>query len=121
MKVNDITIYFKFGEKFTIQQNDWEGAPCPICMQLVDYQSWREVATILELCVNDCYSDDLDEDELDDFIWREYERIVLEECRVFYYEDMTDTEEMMFEKLETEEQRDKFAEKVYERIKKGNN
>lgn len=121
MIVNDITIYFKFGEKFTIQQNDWEGAPCPICMQLVDYNSWREVATILELCVNDCYGSDLDDDELDDLIWREYERIVLEECRVFYYEDMTDEEYNIFDGLETEEEKDKFAEKVYNRIKSDNN
>lgn len=116
MIVNDITIYFKFGAKFTIQQNDWEGAPCPICMQLVDNKSWRKVADELEKIVNDCYSNEWDEDELDDFIWTEYERIVLEECRVFYYEDMTDTEEMVFEKL-TEKQKDKFAEKVLNRIK----
>lgn len=121
MIVNDITINFKFGEKFTIQQNDWEGAPCPICMQLVDYDSWYKVAEQLETCVNDCYSSEWDEDELDDFIWQEYERIVLEECHVFYYEDMTDEEYNIFDSLETEEQKDKFAEKVYNRIKSDNN
>lgn len=116
MKVNDLTIHFKCGKEFTMQQNDWESASDPICMQLVDYDSWYEVAKILELCVNDYYEDDMDEDEFDDFIWAEYERIVLEECRVFYYEDMTDTEYMTYNKLSEDEQ-DKFAEKVYERIK----
>ena len=117
MKVQDITIYFNFGNKFTIQQHDWESAPCSICMQLVDYNSWREVATNLEICVNDYYSSDMDEDEIDDFIWVEYERIVLEVCRVFYYEDMTDTEVLMYNNLNAEGQKDKFAEKVYQRIK----
>ena len=46
MKVNNITITLADNKdkKFTLEQNDWEGAPDSICMSLITEDSWRKVA-----------------------------------------------------------------------------
>ena len=90
MEVNNITITLRDNKdkKFTLEQNDWEGAPDPICMSLITQESWRKVADELEKSLNESFSTDLDEDELDDIFWSEYERLVLTHCKCFYYEDI---------------------------------
>ena len=41
MKVNNITITLADNKdkKFTLEQNDWESAPDPICMSLITEES----------------------------------------------------------------------------------
>ena len=43
MKVNNITITLRDNKdkKFTLDQNDWEGAPDPICMSLITQDSGK--------------------------------------------------------------------------------
>lgn len=116
MEVTPITIYFKSGKKFTLNKDDWECAPDPICMELVDNTMFNKVAEKLERSVNDTYSREWDEDDYEDFLWSEYEQIVLDVCECFYYEDMTDDEYVYYETLK-ENNRYEFAKKVYNRIK----
>ena len=118
MKINNITITLRDNKdkKFTLDQNDWEGAPDPICMSLITQQSWEKVADELEKSLNDYYSSDLDEDELDDIFWSEYERLVLTHCKCFYYEDMSDEEYDAYKSADDSEKCAIF-EKVYARIK----
>lgn len=118
MKAKEITIQAGNGISFTISQDDWESAPCPICMQLVDDESFSKVAdtlkrTIEENCIGCLYFD-----EVEDFIWREYENIVISTCRVFYYEDMTGEEYDEYMNSQEEKDRDRIAEIVYGRISK---
>ena len=118
MKINNITITLRDNKdkKFTLDQNDWEGAPDPICMSLITQESWEKVADELEKSLNDYYSSDLDEDELDDIFWSEYERLVLTHCKCFYYEDMSDEEYDAYKSADDSEKCAIF-EKVYARIK----
>ena len=118
MKVDNITITLADNKdkKFTLEQNDWEGAPDPICMSLITEESWRKVADELEKSLNEYYSPDIDEDLLDEVFWSEYERLVLKHCKCFYYEDMTSEE---YDAYNIADDADKCAilEKVYARIK----
>ena len=118
MEVNNITITLRDNKdkKFTLDQNDWEGAPDPICMSLITQESWRKVADELEKSLNESYSPDLDEDELDDIFWTEYERLVLTHCKCFYYEDMSDEEYDVYKSADDSEKCAIF-EKVHARIK----
>ena len=118
MKVNNITITLRDNKdkKFTLDQNDWEGALDPICMSLITQESWRKVADELEKSLNESFSLDLDEDELDDIFWSEYERLVLTHCKCFYYEDMSDEEYDAYKSADDSEKCAIF-EKVYARIK----
>ena len=118
MKVNNITITLADNKdkKFTLEQNDWEGAPDPICMSLITEESWRKVADELEKSLNEYYSPDIDEDLLDEVFWSEYERLVLKHRKCFYYEDMTSEE---YDAYNIADDADKCAilEKAYARIK----
>ena len=118
MKVDNITITLRDNKdkRFTLEQNDWEGAPDPICMSLITEDSWRKVADELENSMNDVYYTDIDEDLLDEVFWSEYERLVLKHCKCFYYEDMTDDE---YDAYKSADDADKCAilEKAYARIK----
>ena len=118
MKINNITITLADNKdkKFTLEQNDWECAPDPICMSLITEESWRKVADELENSMNDVYYTDIDEDLLDEVFWSEYERLVLKHCKCFYYADMTDDE---YDAYKSADDVDKCAilEKVYARIK----
>ena len=118
MKIDNITITLADNKdkKFTLEQNDWEGAPDPICMSLITEESWRKVADELENSMNDVYYTDIDEDLLDEVFWSEYERLVLKHCKCFYYEDMTDDE---YDAYKSADDADKCAilEKAYARIK----
>ena len=118
MKVNNITITLADNKdkKFTLEQNDWECAPDPICMSLITEESWRKVADELEKSLHEYYSPEIDEDLLDEVFWREYERLVLKHCKCFYYEDMTDDE---YDAYKSADDADKCAilEKAYARIK----
>ena len=118
MEVNNITITLRDNKdkKFTLDQNDLEGAPDPICMSLITQESWRKVADELEKSLNESFSPDLDEDELDDIFWSEYERLVLTHCKCFYYEDMSDEEYDAYKSADDTEKCAIF-EKVYSRIK----
>ena len=118
MKVNNITITLADNKdkKFTLEQNDWECAPDPICMNLITEESWRKVADELEKSMNDVYYTDIDEDLLDEVFWSEYERFVLKHCKCFYYEDMSGDE---YDAYNSADDADKCAilEKAYARIK----
>ena len=118
MKVNNITITLADNKDkmFTLEQNDWEGAPDPICMSLITEESWRKVADELEKSLNDVYYTDIDEDLLDEVFWSEYERFVLKHCKCFYYEDMSGEE---YDAYNSADDADKCAilEKAYARIK----
>ena len=118
MKINNITITLADNKdkKFTLEQNDWECAPDPICMSLITEESWRKVGDELEKTLNEAYSPDLTEDELDDIFWCEYEKLVLKHCKCFYYEDMSDEE---YDAYKSADDADKCAilEKAYARIK----
>ena len=118
MKVYNITITLADNKdkKFTLEQNDWEGAPDPICMSLITEESWRKVADELEKSLNEYYSPDIDEDLLDEVFWSEYERLVLKHCKCFYYEDMSGEE---YDVYKSADDADKCAilEKAYARIK----
>ena len=118
MKVNNITITLADNKdkKFTLEQNDWECAPDPICMSLITEESWRKVADELEKSLNEYYSPDIDEDLLDEVFWSEYERFVLTHCKCFYYEDMNGEE---YDAYNSADDADKCAilEKAYARIK----
>ena len=118
MKVNNITITLADNKdkKFTLEQNDWESAPDPICMSLITEESWRKVADELEKSLNEYYSPDIDEDLLDEVFWSEYERLVLKHCKCFHYEDMSGEE---YDAYKSADDADKCAilEKAYARIK----
>ena len=118
MKVNNITITLADNKdkKFTLEQNDWVGAPDSICMSLITEESWRKVADELEKSLNEYYSPEIDEDLLDEVFWSEYERLVLKHCKCFYYEDMSDEE---YDAYKSADDADKCAilEKAYARIK----
>ena len=118
MKVNNITITLADNKdkKFTLEQNDWEGALYPICISLITEESWRKVADELEKSLNDVYYTDIDEDLLDEVFWSEYERLVLKHCKCFYYEDMSGDE---YDAYNSADDADKCAilEKAYARIK----
>ena len=122
MKVNNITITLADNKdkKFTLEQNDWECAPDPICMSLITEESWRKVADELEKSLNEYYSPEIDDDLLDEVFWSEYERLVLKHCKCFYYEDMTDEE---YDAYKSAADVDKCAilEKAYARIKEEEN
>ena len=119
MKVNNITIILADNKdkRFTLEQNDWEGAPDPICMSLITEDSWRKVADELEKSMNEAYSQDLDEDELDEIFWSEYERFVIKHCKCFYYEDMTDDEYNAYKSASDVDKRRSVLERAYARIK----
>ena len=118
MKVHNITITLADNKdkKFTLEQNDWEGVPDPICMSLITEESWRKVADELEKTLNEYYSPEIDEDLLDEVFWSEYERLILKHCECFYYEDMSGDE---YDAYNIADDADKCAilEKVYARIK----
>ena len=118
MRVNNITITLADNKdkKFTLEQNDWECAPDPICMSLITEESWRKVADELEKSLNEYYSPEIDEELLDEVFWSEYERLVLKHCKCFYYEDMSGDE---YDAYKSADDVDKCAilEKVYARIK----
>ena len=118
MKVNNITITLADNKdkKFTLEQNDWEGALDSICMSSITEESWRKVADELEKSLNEYYSPDIDEDLLDEVFWSEYERLVLKHCKCFYYEDMSGEE---YNAYKSADDADKCAilEKAYARIK----
>ena len=118
MKVNNITITLADNKvkKFTLEQNDWESAPDPICMSLITEESWRKVGDELEKSLNEYYSPEIDEDLLDEVFWSEYERLVLKHCKCFYYEDMSGEE---YDAYKSADDADKCAilEKTYARIK----
>ena len=118
MKVNNITITLADNKdkKFTLEQNDWESAPDPICMSLITGESWRKVADELEKSLNEYYSPEIDEDLFDEIFWSEYERLVLKHCKCFYYEDMSGEE---YDAYKSADDADKCAilEKAYARIK----
>ena len=118
MKVDNITIILADNKdkKFTLEQNDWEGAPDSICMSLITEESWRKVTDELEKSLNEYYSPDIDEDLLDEVFWSEYERLVLKHCKCFYYEDMSGEE---YDAYKSADDADKCAmlEKTYARIK----
>ena len=117
MKIDNITITLADNKdkKFTLEQNDWECVPDPICMSLITEESWRKVADELENSMNDVYYTDIDEDLLDEVFWSEYERLVLKHCKCFYYGDMTDDE---YDAYKSADDADKCAilEKAYARI-----
>ena len=119
MKVNNITITLADNKdkKFTLEQNDWEGAPDPICMSLITEESWRKMADELEKSLNEYYSPDIDEDLLDEVFWSEYERLVLKHCKCFYYEDMSGEEYDAYNSADDADKRCSVFEKAYERIK----
>ena len=118
MKVNNITLTLADNKvkKFTLEQNDWESAPDPICMSLITEESWRKVGDELEKSLNEYYSPEIDEDLLDEVFWSEYERLVLKHCKCFYYEDMSGEE---YDAYKSADDADKCAilEKTYARIK----
>ena len=126
MKVHNITITLgdNKDKKFTLEQNDWEGAPDPICMSMITEESWGKVTVIhikkfvivLEKSLNEYYSPDIDEDLLDEVFWSEYERLVLKHCKCFYYEDMSGEE---YDAYKSADDADECAilEKAYARIK----
>ena len=118
MKVHNITITLADNKdkKFTLEQNDWEGALYPICMSLITEESWRKVADELEKSLNEYYSPDIDEDLLDEVFWSEYERLVLKHCKCFYYEDMSDEEYDAYKSADDADKCD-ILEKAYARIK----
>ena len=122
MKVNNIIITLADNKvkKFTLEQNDWESAPDPICMSLITEESWRKVGDELEKSLNEYYSPEIDEDLLDEVFWSEYERLVLKHCKCFYYEDMSGEE---YDAYNSADDADKCAilEKVYARIKADEN
>ena len=119
MKVNNITITLADNKdkKFTLEQNDWECAPDPICMNLITEESWRKVADELEKSMNDVYYTDIDEDLLDEVFWSEYERLVLKHCKCFYYEDMSGEEYDAYKNADDVDKRCSVLEKAYARIK----
>ena len=119
MKVNNITITLADNKdkKFTLEQNDWESAPDPICMSLITEESWRKVADELEKSLNEYYSPEIDEDLLDEVFWSEYERLVLKHCKCFYYEDMSGEEYDAYKSADDVDKRCSVLEKVYARIK----
>ena len=119
MKVYNITITLADNKdkRFTLEQNDWEGAPDPICMNLITEDSWWKMADELEKSMNEAYSPDLDEDELDEIFWSEYERLVLKHCKCFYYEDMTDEEYDAYKSAADVDKRCSVLERAYARIK----
>lgn len=114
--VQDITLTNNNGFSFTITQNDWECAPDPICMCLVEDKQWNKVANHLQSFVNDVNKDD-DEDSTYDFLWAQYEKAVLDLCEVFYYEDLTDEEYNNFISIQDEKEQIKVARQLYKRIK----
>ena len=122
MKVDNITITLAGNKdkKFTLEQNDWESAPDSICMSLITEESWWKVADELEKSLNESYSPDLTEDELDDIFWSEYEKLVLKHCKCFYYEDMTSDE---YDAYKSADDADKCSvlEKAYARIMREEN
>ena len=119
MKVNNITITLADNKdkKFTLEQNDWECAPDPICMSLITEESWRKVADDLEKSLNEYYSPEIDEDLLDEVFWSEYERLVLKHCKCFYYEDMSGEEYDAYKNADDVDKRCSVLEKAYARIK----
>ena len=119
MKVSNITITLADNKdkKFTLEQNDWESAPDPICMSLVTEENWRKVAAELEKSLNEHYSPDIDEDLLDEVFWSEYERLVLKHCKCFYYEDMSGDEYDAYKSAADVDKRCSVLEKAYARIK----
>ena len=119
MKVHNITITLadNKNKKFTLEQNDWECAPDPICMSLITEESWRKVADELEKSMNDVYYTDIDEDLLDEVFWSEYERLVLKHCKCFYYEDMSGEEYDAYKSADDVDKRSSVLEKAYTRIK----
>ena len=118
MKVNNITIILADNKDkmFTLEQNDWESAPDPICMSLITEESWRKVADELEKSLNEYYSPDIDEDLIDEAFWSEYERLVLKHCKCFYYEDMSGDEYDAYNSADDADQC-VILEKAYARIK----
>ena len=67
--------------------------------------------------MNEAYSQDLDEDELDEIFWSEYERFVIKHCKCFYYEDMTDDEYNAYKSASDVDKRRSVLERAYARIK----
>lgn len=120
MKVNNITITLANNKKFTLEQNDWERAPDQICMSLITEESWRKMADELEKSLNESYSLDLTEDELDDIFWSEYEKLVLKHCKCFYYEDMNSEEYDAYMSADEADER-AILEKAYARIMREEN
>lgn len=121
MKAKKITLHFNNGKKFQISQNDWECAPDPICTQLVDDESFKKVAKRIENEINGSSWQGISFDNFLDTVWSEYENAIIQLCRVFYYEDMTDEEFDIYRNAESEEEKDAAAEKVYNRISNENN
>lgn len=113
MKLKDIEIKFSFGMTFVMEQNDWENAPDPICMELINEDTWEHIADELKSCVEENYSSDLSVDGIYDLIWGVYEIIVVKH-QTFYYEDMTDEE---YDTYKCATDKDAVARTIYERIK----
>lgn len=116
MIVNPITIKFDFNKEFVIETSDWEGAPCPICMILLNDYEWGKVAAKLKQTLETYYSSIWNDDDYEDFLWQQYENIVLSTHRVFYYEDMTNEEYNEYKKA-NEVKRKEIAKKVLKRLK----
>lgn len=118
MKLEDITITPNGSTRsFVLEQNDWECAPCAICMELVTQESWHKVADELRNSLSDFGCDE----EIENFFWSEYERLVLKHCKCFYYEDMTDEEYAEYINETDDTKRLAILEKAYTRIKSNNN
>ncbi len=120
MKLESLKITLKNDStlSFTIEKEDWEIAPSPICMDLVSPESWKKVADELSISLNDFKYND--EDNITDFFWSEYERLVLKNCKCFYYEDMTDDEYAEYINEIDETKSIAILEKAYTRIKANN-
>lgn len=115
MKVKNVEICNKSNVVFTIRQNDWEMASCPICMALISDEEWEKVASDLQDFVNGFGDDeDVDMDEL----WLIYESSVNRNCKVFYYEDMTDKELSVYEGCDNENDKLLILENVWKRLNK---
>ena len=100
-KENGIT-YFNY-EGIEIDSVTWEGAPCPICCKDITDDDYCDIVITLYNILVDCFGKEqinkyinkmvhgVDFDDIDDFRWREEEKLFLD-YGGRYYEDMTDEE-----------------------------